>query len=188
MSKELKDWDELRQTLTIIADDKLGVLLDSCEILFNGEYQINANHREYAGLREYYPFLEMIINEKNGKHLRLYLNPNSVPMGTDGAEDLEFNLELGASNISEAIMRPESIAAVPSYLLRFVPFVGSGPVFIATALRQAFYRASRDSGADQLYPKLGDSVKIDVRALLNTLGGAMSRASYFRIFKDGNMD
>jgi hypothetical protein len=55
-------------------------------------------------------------------------------------------------------------------------------------LRQAFYRSSREHGADQLYPKEGDAVSIDVNTLLDMLGNVISRATFFRIFKSGNMD
>lgn len=196
MDKELKDWKELRETLVAVADDRLRVLLDSCDVQFDGQYQINAGQEDYAGLCAYYPLLETLIHEKLGKHVRLNLVPQSVPMGTlatDEPADMDsgetaINVTLGASHVSDAIMRPESIAAVPSYLLRFVPYVGANAVMIATALRQAFYRASRETGADQLYPKLGDSVKIEVKALLKSIGGAMSRASFFRVFQNGDMD
>lgn len=190
MDKELKEWEALRETLVTVADEKLPALLDSCEVQFDGQYQINAPHDAYARLCQYYPLLETLVHEKLGKHVRLNLK-QSVPMGTDDLAiygDFALNFELGSNNVTEAILRPESIAAVPSYLLRFVPYVGANAVLIATALRQAFYRASRESGADQLYPKQGDSVKIDVRALLKSLGGSLSRASFFRVFKNGDMD
>lgn len=191
MDKELIDWQELRETLVTVADDRLRVLLDSCDVQFDGQYQINAGQAEYAGLCAYYPLLETLIHEKLGKHVRLNLVSQTVPMGTEmnaALDEQAINVELGASHVSDAIMRPESIAAVPSYLLRFVPYVGANAVMIATALRQAFYRASRETGADQLYPKLGDSVKIEVKSLLKSIGGAMSRASFFRVFQNGDMD
>lgn len=190
MDKELEDWNRLRDSLVTVADDQLLSLLDSCEVQYDGQYHINAGQSDYARLCQYYPLLETLVHEKLGKHLRLNLKHQSVPMGTDDDiyGDFALNMELGANSITEAILRPESIAAVPSYLLRFVPYVGANAVLIATALRQAFYRASRETGADQLYPKFGDSVKIDVRALLKSLGGAISRASFFRVFKNGDMD
>ena len=191
MKKEMKDWRALQDRLATVADDKLRVLLDSCEVQFDGQYQINASYSDYSRLCQYYPLLETVVHDNLGKHVRLNLK-QSVPMGTDDDDsiigDLALDFELGANSVSDAILRPESIAAVPSYTLRFVPYVGANPVLIATALRQAFYRASRETGADQLYPKYGDSVKIDVRGLLKSLGGAISRASFFRVFKNGDMD
>jgi hypothetical protein len=120
----------------------------------------------------------------------------------------KIHLVDGSASVTEAILRPESIAAIPSYLLRFVPFVGSAPVLIATALRQAYYRSSNPSrrhaapearraersGAseerndDNLYPREGDAVSLDVASLLHMLGNVISRAKFFRIFKDGKMD
>ena len=196
MNKEQTDWQTLRGTLVTVADDRLRILLDSCDVQYDGQYHINAGQAEYAGLCAYYPLLETLIHEKFGKHVRLNLVSQTVPMGTEAPVDvaknkhseLAINITLGASHVSDAIMRPESIAAVPSYLLRFVPYVGANAVMIATALRQAFYRASRETGADQLYPKLGDSVKIEVKSLLKSIGGAMSRASFFRVFQNGDMD
>ena len=196
MDKELTNWEALRVTLETVADDRLRALLDSCDVQFDSQYQINARQEEYAGLCAYYPLIETLVHEKLGKHARLNLVPSAVPMGTAYSEDssdyeageMAISVAMGASHVSDAIMRPESIAAVPSYLLRFVPYVGANAVMIATALRQAFYRASRETGADQLYPKLGDSVKIEVKALLRSIGGAMSRASFFRVFQNGDMD
>ncbi len=121
-------------------------------------------------------------------------DPNqTVPMGTQdplGTQTDNNTLHLvdGAASVTEAILRPESIAAIPSYLLRFVPYVGSAPVLIATALRQAYYRASKDHQDDNLYPRLGDSVKLDAASVLHMLGDVISRAKFFRIFKEGKMD
>jgi len=108
-----------------------------------------------------------------------------VPMGTDSTS---VHVEIAAANVTDAILKPDSIAAVPTYLLRFVPYFGSSAVLIATALRQAFYRASREHGADQLYPRQDDKVTINVQSLLKTLGNVFSRAKFFRIFQQGDMD
>lgn len=184
MNTEQNAWAEIRSNLAAIEDDALQGLIDSSSMSFDGHYNLSADPLVYSGLCQYYPLVETVVQDVTGKHLRLNLR-NSVPMGTDES-DLAF--ELGSANVSDAILSPESIAAIPSYLLRFVPYVGSGAVLIATALRQAFYRASRERGADQLYPKSGDAVTIDVNSLLNSLGHVMSRAKFFRIFKEGGLE
>ena len=50
MKKEMKDWRALQDRLATVADDKLRVLLDSCEVQFDGQYQINASYSDYARL------------------------------------------------------------------------------------------------------------------------------------------
>ena len=177
-------WTEILDSLAGLEDDQLQGLLDSSKLGFDGNFTISADESVYSSLCQYYPFLETIVQDKTGKHLRLNLK-KTVPMGTDSGS---LQVKIAASNVTEAILRPDSIAAVPSYLLRFVPYVGAPAVLIATSLRQAFYRASREHGADQLYPRQGDTVKINVQSLLKTLGNAISRAKFFRVFQQGDMD
>lgn len=126
----------------------------------------------------------------------------AYPMGTVSTQEASVHLEddpdllrlsEGSTSITEAILRPGSIVAVPSYLLRFVPYVGSTPVLIATALRQAYYRSTKshentDRQEDSLFPLQGDEVTVDAFSLLRMLGDVISRAKFFRIFKDGKMD
>ena len=109
----------------------------------------------------------------------------TVPMGTVSRE---LSLLPGAASITEAIIRPESIVAVPTYTLRFVPYAGSAAVLIAIALRQAFYRSSKENGDPSAYPVKGDSVNVEVASLLRSLGGVISRAKFFRLFKEGKLD
>ena len=117
---------------------------------------------------------------------QILAEPKSVPMGTDFRE---MTLQPGASSITDAIIRPDSIVAIQSYALRFIPYVGSAPVMMAIALRQAFYRSSRkDGGTPSTYPIEGDEVTVEVASLLRMLGGVISRAKFFRIFKDEKMD
>jgi hypothetical protein len=177
-------WTEILESLAGLENEQLQGLLDSSKLGFNGNFTITADELVYSGLCQYYPLIETVIQDKTGKHLRLNLE-KSVPMGT---ESTSFRVEIAAANVTDAILKPDSIAAVPSYLLRFVPYVGSSAVLIATALRQAFYRASREHGADQLYPRQNDTVTIDVQSLLKTLGNVISRAKFFRIFQQGDMD
>ena len=177
-------WTEILDSLAGLEDDQLQGLLDSSKLGFDGNFTISADESVYSSLCQYYPFLETIVQDKTGKHLRLNLK-KTVPMGTVSGS---LQVKIAASNVTEAILRPDSIAAVPSYLLRFVPYVGAPAVLIATSLRQAFYRASREHGADQLYPRQGDTVKINVQSLLKTLGNAISRAKFFRVFQQGDMD
>ncbi len=184
MNTENNAWAEIRQSLIATQDPALEALIDSAQLSYDGAYTLSADLTTYTALCQVYPWLETIVQDHTGKHLRLSLN-ETVPMGTVSSS---LKMSLGASNISDAILVPESIIAIPSYLFRFVPYVGSSPVLIATALRQAFYRASRDHGADQLYPRSGDTVSIQVEALLSILGNTISRAKFFRIFKDGSMD
>lgn len=181
---EENGWTEILESLAELENDQLQGLLDSSKRGYNGNFIIEAEESVYSGLCQYYPLLETIIQDKTGKHLRLDLE-KSVPTGT---ESTSFRVEIAAANVTDAILKPDSIAAVPSYLLRFVPYVGSSAVLIATALRQAFYRASREHGADQLYPRQGDAVSINVQSLLKTLGNVISRAKFFRIFQQGDMD
>ena len=181
-------WQQIRDELETLSVPKLEELLNSADVQFDGAYTITAEPKNYAKLCQYYPLLDTLVQDVTGKRLKLSLR-SSVPMGTlTQVSETVYSIDSGASNVAEAIISPESIVAIPAYLLRFVPYVGSGAVLIATALRQAFYRASREHGADQLYPKAGDAVSIDVNTLLDMLGNVISRATFFRIFKSGNMD
>lgn len=177
-------WTEILESLAGLENDQLQGLLDSCNLSYDGNFIINAEESVYSGLCQYYPLIETLVQDKTGKHLRLNLE-KSVPMGTESSS---LRVEIAAANVTDAILKPDSIAAVPSYLLRFVPYFGSSAVLIATALRQAFYRASREHGADQLYPRQDDKVTINVQSLLKTLGNVFSRAKFFRIFQQGDMD
>jgi hypothetical protein len=180
----LDSWSTVRQHLDLHAPEEISALLDSAQLAFDGNFTLSAPLSVYSQLCQLYPLLETSVQDLTGAHLFLALEP-SVPMGTD---DDSLELSLGAASLTEAILAPESIAAVPAYLLRFVPYVGSGAVLIATALRQAFYRSSRERGGDALYPKQSDRVRINVRAILGSLGGCISRAKFFRIFQEGRMD
>ena len=181
-------WQQIREDIEALEIPELQGLLDSAELGFDGAYTISAEPKTYAKLCQYYPLLDTFVQDVTGKRLKLSLH-SSVPMGTlTQVSEEVLSIDSGASNITEAIISPESIVAIPAYLLRFVPYVGSNAVLIATALRQAFYRASREHGADQLYPKLGDTVTIDVNSLLDMLGNVISRATFFRIFKSGKLD
>jgi hypothetical protein len=176
-------WTEITSTLNALNDDALSGLLASSQQLYDGNYVITAEPEVYSSLCQYFPLIETVGQDHSGRHFRL--NLQSVPMGTD-ADTLHF--QPGAANISDAIINPERIVALPTYLLRFVPFVGAAPVLIAAALRQAFYFSSREDGANQLYPKSGNDVTVDVQSILRLLGNAISRAKFFRIFKNGQMD
>ncbi len=181
---EQNGWTEILKSLAGLRNDQLQGLLDSSKLGFDGNFTIAAEEAVYSGLCQYYPLIETLVQDKTGKHLRLNLE-KSVPVGTESSS---VRVEIAAANVTDAILKPDSIAAVPSYLLRFVPYVGSSAVLIATALRQAFYRASREHGADQLYPRQDDAVTIDVQTILKTLGNVISRAKFFRIFQQGDMD
>src|SRR5665648_231536 len=184
MKTDRNVWPEIRRSFATAQDSALEDLLDSASVSYDGSYTLSADETTYSGLCQVYPLLETVVQDKTGKHLRLSLN-TSVPVGTVSRG---VDISLGASSISDAIIIPEAIIAIPSYLLRFVPYVGSAAVLIATALRQAFYRSSRERGADQLYPRSGDTVSIQVEAILETLGNSFSRAKFFRIFKEGSLD
>ncbi len=177
-------WTEILESLAGLENDQLQGLLDSCNLSYDGNFIIKAEESVYSSLCQYYPLIETLVQDKTGKHLLLNLE-KSVPTGTDSTS---IQVEIAAANVTDAILKPDSIAAVPSYLLRFVPYFGSSAVLIATALRQAFYRASREHGADQLYPRQDDRVTINVQSLLKTLGNVFSRAKFFRIFQQGDMD
>lgn len=184
METENNAWSGITASLNALQDQTLTSVLADSLLGYDGNYVIQAPASAYTTLCAYFPLIETVVQDQTGKHFRLNLEP-SVPMGTDS---VTMRMQLGASNLTEAILNPEAIVAVPSYLLRFVPFVGSAPILIATALRQAFYFASRHSGASQLYPISGSEVTIDVQSILTMLGGSISRAKFFRIFKSGQMD
>ncbi len=177
-------WNIITASLENLQDDSLLDLLSESQLRYDGNYIIDAKPEAYSRLCSYYPLIETVVQDNTGKHFRLNLD-KSVPMGTDSDQ---IRVEIGASSLTDAIIKPEAIVAVPSYLLRFVPYVGAAPVLIATALRQAFYFASRETGASQLYPSEGNEVTIDVQSILNMLGNSISRAKFFRIFKSGSMD
>jgi hypothetical protein len=59
---------------------------------------------------------------------------------------------------------------------------------VAIALRQAFYRFGKARGPEQSSPKAGDKVSLEVERILAMLGGALSRATYFRLLKSGALD
>ena len=177
-------WPEVRSSLARERGEGLAALLDSCQLVYDGNYILSAGEPTFSGLCRAYPFIESAIQAHTGSHARLELL-KSVPMGT-ATSDMEINL--GAASVTEAILQPESIAAIPAYMLRFVPYVGASAVLIASALRQAFYRTVRERGLDQHYPRDGDSASIKVTSLLNMLGNVISRATFFRIFKDGGLD
>ena len=181
---EQNAWPEITSALNALNDDTLSNLLAQSRQVYDGNYIIAAQSEVYSNLCQYFPLIETVVQDHSGRHFRLNLQ-QSVPMGTD-ADTLQ--IQPGAANISDAIINPERIVALPTYLLRFVPFVGSAPVLIATALRQAFYFSSREDGASQLYPKSGNDVTIDVQSILRMLGNCISRAKFFRIFKNGQMD
>lgn len=181
---EQNAWQEITSTLNALNDETLSGLLASSQQLYDGNYIISAEPEAYTSLCQYFPLIETVVQDHSGHHFRLNLQ-SSVPMGTD-ADTLHF--QPGAANISDAIINPERIVALPTYLLRFVPFVGAAPVLIAAALRQAFYFSSREDGASQLYPKSGNDVTVDVQSILRMLGNSISRAKFFRIFKNGQMD
>ena len=184
MKTDRNVWPEIRRSLATAQDSALEDLLDSANVSYDGTYTLSADEATYAGLCQVYPLLETVVQDKTGKHLRLSLDA-SVPMGTVSRQ---IDITVGASSLTDAIVVPDAIIAIPSYLLRFVPYVGSAAVLIATALRQAFYRSSRERGADQLYPRAGDTVSIQVEAILETLGHTFSRAKFFRVFKEGGLD
>jgi hypothetical protein len=116
--------------------------------------------------------------------------PKAAALISPDLEHISDNLTLssGASTVTDAILQPESIAAVPSYLLRFIPYVGADAVLVAIALRQAFYRFGKARGPEQSSPKAGDKVSLEVERILAMLGGALSRATYFRLLKSGALD
>jgi len=197
MNPETNAWLDIQAALTATQDPALSQLLDSASVAYDGTYQLTAPPMVYANLCRYFPLIETVVQDLTGKEFRLAMSA-SVPMGTDqtlrqipsesGNEDELMTFETGASDVTQAILAPESIAAIPAYLLRFVPFAGPNAVLIASALRQAFYRRSREHGADQLYPRQGDAVTIDVNGLLAMLGHFISRATFFRVFKSGALD
>ena len=137
--EEQNTWQEITSTLNALNDETLSELLASSQQLYDGNYVIAAEPAVYSSLCQYFPLIETVVQDHSDRHFRLNLQPG-VPMGTDFDT---LQVQLGAANITDAIINPERIVALPAYLLRFVPFVGAAPVLIAAALRQAFYFAYR---------------------------------------------
>ncbi len=184
MNQGSNTWWNIKNALRSTCGDELDRLLNQSTVSYDGMLEIATDEAAFPKLCEYYPVIEAVADDVAGIRVKLR-NISTVPMGTE-TESLQ--LVLGYANVAEAIIRPESIAAVPSYLLRFIPYVGSAPVLIAIALRQAFYRAFQDDGLDNVFPKSGDTVTVNVAALLRSLGGVISRAKFFRLFKEGKLD
>jgi len=184
MNQGSNAWWNIKNALRSTCGDELDRLLNQSEVSYDGMLEIATDDAAFPKLCQYYPVIEAVADDVAGVRVKLR-NISTVPVGTD-SESLQ--LILGYANVAEAIIRPESIAAVPSYSLRFIPYVGSAPVLIAIALRQAFYRAFQDEGLDNVFPKAGDTVTVNVAALLHSLGGVISRAKFFRLFKEGKLD
>ena len=118
---EQNAWPEITSTLYALNDETLSDLLASSQQLYDGNYVILAEPTVYSNLCQYYPLIETVVQDHSGRHFRLNLQ-SSVPMGTDNEA---IQIYTGAANITDAIISPETIIAVPSYLLRFVPYVVS---------------------------------------------------------------
>jgi hypothetical protein len=133
MNPETNAWLDIQAALTATQDPALSQLLDSASVAYDGTYQLTAPPMVYANLCRYFPLIETVVQDLTGKEFRLAMSA-SVPMGTDqtlrqipsesGNEDELMTFETGASDVTQAILAPESIAAIPAYLLRFVPFAG----------------------------------------------------------------
>lgn len=182
MSTENIAWELIQQQLVANEGEQLAALLRDAKSEFNGDYELQVPAENFSALCAYYPQLEARVQNLSACHLRLSTD-RPLPMGSK-----DLSLDLSASQISDVLLNPEAIVAVPAYLLRFTPYYGSTAVLIATALRQAFYRSSRENGSEQLYPHEGDQVKIAVDGLLDILGNSISRAKFFRCFQNGSLD
>lgn len=182
MSEHASQWWQMMNALRQAAGDEPVRLLDQCRVKFDDLIRINAEPEIYARLVPYYPLIENMADEVCNLRVDLQ-SVRDVPMGTD---DSVIQLEMGYADVAEAIIRPESIVSIPSYMLRFVPFFGASALLVATALRQVAYRKHLISSARLL--SRGDQITVDVQSLLNLLGGVISRAKFFRILKDGKLD
>ncbi|MEA4813069.1 MAG: hypothetical protein VB108_10955 [Anaerolineaceae bacterium] len=202
-------WPQIREALS--ANQPLMGLVDSCLATYEGVYSLSAPSEAFPALALSYPQLARTVFSLTQCPLRLQVDeasPSPQPEQTgcnpparkgkgEGARpakqvyvsrSAELQLRNGASTVTDTILQPESIAAVPSYLLRFIPYTGAAPVLVAIALRQAFYRFGKYRSAEQNYPKAGDKVSLEVERILAMLGGSISRASFFRLLKGGHLD
>jgi hypothetical protein len=210
MTDLVNAWPQIRAALS--PNPALQGLVDSCLATYNGVYTLSAPSDSFPALAASYPDLAQQVFTITQQPLRVQLleqhtldasslnaddqvrpaftyKPKAAALISPDLEHISDNLTLssGASTVTDAILQPESIAAVPSYLLRFIPYVGADAVLVAIALRQAFYRFGKARGPEQSSPKAGDKVSLEVERILAMLGGALSRATYFRLLKSGDL-
>ena len=212
MSDAINAWPQIRAALS--PNPALVGLLDSCLATYDDVYTLSAPANAFPALAASYPDLAQQVFTITQQPLRvqvleqhtsseaylsisagdnLPVNRNSTVEPRVSLQPVNFDtkiihLSAGASTVTDAILQPESIAAVPIYLLRFIPYVGTDAVLVAIALRQAFYRFGKARGPEQSSPKAGDKVSLEVERILGMLGGAISRATYFRLLKNGALD
>jgi hypothetical protein len=207
MTDLVNAWPQIRAALS--PNLVLQGLVDSCLASYDGVYTLSAPSDSFPALAASYPDLAQQVFTITQQPLRVKVLEHHTSLNADDlvrpapkykpktAASISPNLEpnsdnlslsSGASTVTDAILQPESIAAVPSYLLRFIPYVGADAVLVAIALRQAFYRFGKARGPEQSSPKAGDKVSLEVERILSMLGGALSRATYFRLLKSGSLD
>ena len=212
MSELVNAWPRIRAALS--PNPALQGLVDSCLATYDGVYTLSAPANTFPALAASYPDIAQQVFTITQQPLRVQVfeqhtslevsftqsdetKPPSarktiseLPVSTQSANSSPetMHLSAGASTVTDAILQPESIAAVPAYLLRFIPYVGADAVLVAIALRQAFYRFGKARGTEQNAPKAGDKVSLEVERILGMLGGALSRATYFRLMKSGALD
>ena len=121
-------------------------------------------------------------SDKTGKHLRL--NLKTVPMGTVSPSPGE-NRRLKRDRGNSQTRFNCCCSFLPA---AFCPLCWCSRGADCHLPSPGFLSRSREHGADQLYPRQGDTVKINVQSLLKTLGNAISRAKFFRVFQQGDMD
>ena len=212
MSSTVNAWPQIREALS--PNPALQGLVDSCLATYDGVYILSAPVESFPALAASYPDLArqvftitqqplrvQVFEQHTSSEIALSFSDEQKPSSTKKIKSRahiskqsaaltpeNILLSAGASTVTDAILQPESIAAVPIYLLRFIPYVGTDAVLVAIALRQAFYRFGKARGPEQGTPKAGDKVCLEVERILGMLGGALSRATYFRLMKSGSLD
>ncbi len=212
MSELVNAWPQIRAALS--PNLALQGLVDSCLATYDGVYTLSAPPGTFPALAANYPDLAyqvftitqqplrvQVFEQHTSTEVSLSFSDKAkfpsirkttvetrVSPQTTGASPESMHLSAGASTVTDAILQPESIAAVPMYLLRFIPYVGTDAVLVAIALRQAFYRLGKVRSPEQSAPRAGDKVSLEVERILSMLGGALSRATYFRLMKSGALD
>ena len=212
MSEIVNAWPQIRAALS--PNPALRGLVDSCLATYDGVYTLSAPANAFPALAASYPDIAQQVFTITQQPLRVQVfeqhtsadssfnlsdetrhsstqkkasKPRVSPQ-SDNLSPETLHLSAGVSTVTDAILQPESIAAVPAYLLRFIPYIGADAVLVAIALRQAFYRFGKVRGPEQGAPKAGDKVSLEVERILGMLGGALSRATYFRLMKSGALD
>ena len=96
----------------------------------------------------------------------------------DDADD-SLELDIHYSSIRNILLEPGRVVRLPSYSLRWLPYVGSQIVFLVMGLWQEYYLASGGKSNQ-------GRCKVSVRAERVCQWAGISRAQFFRLFQTDN--